>query len=1108
MNAGADWDAALRRLAGVLEEGRRPRIKADPEDQLKPPVIDLLRAAGADCKLKVGAATEVRAADLGVRPDIGVSVGGLLCGYVELKAPGKGANPRRYKGHDREQWQRLRDLPNLIYTDGCEWALYRNGALVKERLPLENASGLRELLRTFLLWEPHVPVQPRRLAKFLAPFCRFIRDDVEKALQRENSAIRQLASEWRSSLFPEASDAEFADAYAQSLAYALLLARLEREDADVRSIAAAADALAGGNNLLAEVLRVLGQDAAREDIAPGLDLLTRSLNALDTGAFIAAGAKSDQREPWLYFYEDFLAAYDPKLRKNSGVYYTPPQVVRCQVRLVSELLRGRFGKPLAFADDGVTFLDPAAGTGAYLVAAIQHALDLVRERQGPGAVAARASLLARNLYGFECLVGPYAVTHLRLAREIRGAKGELPGGRLQVFLADTLQSPWTTPPEALSLQHRPLVEEQRKAIAVKDRATPILVCLGNPPYDRQQIAPDEGARRKGGWVRHGDREEGAAVGQRPPILEDFLRPAREAKAGVHLKNLYNDYVYFWRWALWKLFDAHPDGGIVSFITASSYLAGPGFVGMREVMRRTFDELWLLDLEGGGLGARKTENVFAIRTPVAIAVGMRKGGGDRDAPAKVRYAKIEGTREEKLASLERIECFADVEWRECPDGWQAPFKPEGEGDYFSWPALTDLFPWQHSGVEFKRIWPIGKTEEMLHKRWAEFASLEAEDKRRAFKETQYRRFDGSYKDLRGEPLQPLAQLGADCPPPISPYAYRSFDRQYAFLDNRFADRLRPELLRTLGNEQIFLTSLLTDDLGEGPAAVVTELIPDRHHFSGRGAKDIIPLWRDSAATHPNITPGLLDQLAERYADSIAPAELYAYCYALLAAPGYARRYAAELETPGPRIPIAQELALFRRAAELGRHLVWLHTWGARLSPQSGLPGAPAARPAAARRAASPPAHGKARCRQAVPGGADDYPDRCGYDAAAREIRIGPGRFGPVSPQVWNYEVSGYRVVQQWIKRRLLRGAGRRSSPLDDIRPRAWDHRLTDALLQLLWTLEHTLAMSAALDAALEAVAAAPCLQAAHLPAPSAADRRPPRRAAAGDRPLLSPERASD
>jgi len=297
VKASADWDAALRRLAGVLEEGRRPRIKADPEDQLKPPVMDLLRAAGADCKLKVGAATEVRAADLGVRPDIGVSVGGLLCGYVELKAPGKGANPQRYKGHDREQWQRLRDLPNLIYTDGCEWALYRNGALVKGRAPLENASGLRELLRTFLLWEPRVPVQPRRLAKFLAPFCRFIRDDVEKALQRENSAIRQLASEWRSALFPEASDAEFADAYAQSLAYALLLARLERQDADVRSVAAAADALAGGNNLLAEVLRVLGQDAARADIAPGLDLLTRSLNALDTGAFIAAGAKSDQREP-------------------------------------------------------------------------------------------------------------------------------------------------------------------------------------------------------------------------------------------------------------------------------------------------------------------------------------------------------------------------------------------------------------------------------------------------------------------------------------------------------------------------------------------------------------------------------------------------------------------------------------------------------------------------------------------------------------------------------------------------------------------------------------------------------------------------------------------
>ena len=145
-------------------------------------------------------------------------------------------------------------------------------------------------------------------------------------------------------------------------------------------------------------------------------------------------------------------------------------------------------------------------------------------------------------------------------------------------------------------------------------------------------------RRKGGWVRYGDDGD-----SEPAILEDFLAPARAAGAGVHLKNLYNDYVYFWRWALWKVFDSTNDPGIVTFITASSYLQGPGFVGMRRKMREVFDELWIIDLEGDSLGARKTDNVFAIRTPVAIAIGARYGPPAPDTPAKVRKVQADRLR---------------------------------------------------------------------------------------------------------------------------------------------------------------------------------------------------------------------------------------------------------------------------------------------------------------------------------------------------------------------------------------------------------------------------------------------------------------------------------
>lgn len=491
-----------------------------------------------------------------------------------------------------------------------------------------------------------------------------------------------------------------------------------------------------------------------------------------------AAVSKKNADPWLYFYEDFLAAYDKQLRNNRGVYYTPVEVVSAQVRLVSDLLINKLDKPLSFAEENVVVLDPAAGTGTYPLAALQYGLDLVEQDYGPGMVAGYASEMAKNIHSFELLVGPYAVAHLRLSERIMEAGGSLPNDGVHVYLTDTLESPNASPPGQLMLNSRVLAREHERAMNVKNDAK-VLVCLGNPPYDRQQIATGQtGVERKGGWVRFGDRRD-----DETPILDDFLRPAREAGAGGHLKNLYNDYVYFWRWALWKVFEKEQGPGVVSFITASSYLRGPGFVGMREVMRRTFDEFWILDLEGDNLGARKTENVFAIQTPVAIAVGVRHGEPNPDTPARVRYAKIEGTREEKLAELGRLTGFEDVAWQDCFTGWHNPLLPEGEGDYFSWPLLTNIFPWQHSGVQMKRKWPIGETRELLEKRWE--ALLSASDLRTAFHESRDRKVDRTYPSL-GDPdrrLDSLAILrtetrGTDTQaPPGIRYAYRSFDRQW-------------------------------------------------------------------------------------------------------------------------------------------------------------------------------------------------------------------------------------------------------------------------------------------------------------------------------------------
>ena len=225
-------------------------------------------------------------------------------------------------------------------------------------------------------------------------------------------------------------------------------------------------------------------------------------------------------------------------------------------------------------------------------------------------------------------------------------------------------------------------------------------------------------------MRHGE-------GAQRPILRDFLDPVISAGHGGHLKNLYNLYVYFWRWALWKVFEQGSGSGpgIVSFISASSYLHGDAFVGMREQMRRQCDEIWVLDLGGEGRGTRRDENVFDIQTPVAIAVAFRvRARRKRTRPPASTTPRVEGTREEKLAALDAINAFSTVEWQECPDSWQTPFRPGGEGGYFGWPLLKDLMPWQHSGTQLKRTWPIAPDTETLERRWR--ALLNAADSGRS------------------------------------------------------------------------------------------------------------------------------------------------------------------------------------------------------------------------------------------------------------------------------------------------------------------------------------------------------------------------------------------
>lgn len=1074
---------------------------ASPEDQLKPIVADLLKSAGDSYGLSVNTRTETHLAEHKVRPDIAVYVDGLICGYIELKAPGLGANAPKLRGdHNKKQWERLKGLPNLIYTDGREWALYRSGEHPdaqpiirlkddptekgKAAAAKEDAEALERLFRDFLGWQPSVPHNPSGLAKYLAPIGRFLRSEVENALAQTGSAVELLANEWRQYFFPDSDNAKFADAYAQTVTYAMLLARLS--GAVKLDPADAAKTLDTNNGLLARALELLGQAEAREELSVGFALLQRSLEALNPHDFLKS-----KPDLWLYFYEDFLAAYDPKLRKDYGVYYTPREVVELQVRLASELLEKRFGKKLGFADDGVVFLDPAVGTGTYPVAAVKHGLEKVRIRSGSGAVPARARQMAENMHGFEILVGPYAVAHLRLTQALEGAMNGAKGAgdpeeklarRLNIYLADTLSSPNKAPPGGLDLTHKALTQEHEAARKVKQGGE-ILVCLGNPPYDRERRAEDGTKPNKGGWVRFGDRIVGGAKQElqgEQPIFEDFLKPARDAGKGLNLQVIFNDYVYFWRWALWRMFERQNCGGIITFITASSYLVGPGFVGVREVMRRSFDELWIIDLGGDNLGARKTPNVFAIQIPVAIALGIRGPKQQPDKPAKVRYTKIEGeTREKKLEILEGLSSLQDLDWRECASDWQAPFMPIGKGAYFEWPKVVDLFPYHTAGAVFYRSWPIGETEDVLNARWQKLRNSAASERSTLFKASRDRKtsYTVAQANLAGHGEPSIASLTETSNQPKAiRFGYRSFDRQHALYDFRLGDFIRPTLARISGEKQTFLVCPDSLVCGHGAICTVSPFIPDQHYFRGSfGGKDIIPLYRDAAANEPNVTVGLLNELGKEYGNTPTAEDLAAYVYALLGGQSYTERFWNELETPGPRVPITKSGATFVEAAKLGRRLLWLHTYAERFRGDDQGDEVP---------------QGAARIVKGVSSDPTHYPTEYAYDATMQEIIMGDGRFGPVTHEVWEFEVSGLKVIQSWLGYRMKKRAGKKSSPLDDIRPERWTARMSEELLEVLWVLEATLAMEPQLMAVLDKIIASPCFDATALPTPTVEERKAP------------------
>ena len=1063
-----------------------PSASGAPEDQLRSPfealLVQMAKLVLGDLRVVVPVG-ETLLADLHTRPDYSVTIDGVLIGFVELKAPGKGANPNKMKGvHDRAQWARLQSLPNIIYTDGNEFGLWRNGQqaspLVQLAGDIETSGhklapgpGLQALFEFFFQWQPIPPSSAKELAETSARLCRLLREEVTEALAHKTEALTSLASDWRDMLFPSASDSQFADGYAQAVTFGLLMARA-RGIPIGPGFHQASEELKKTSSLIGTALQLLTySEETRKVLSTSLTTLGRVLDAVDWPK-ISKG-KSDA---WLYFYEDFLEVYDNDLRKLTGSYYTPPEVVSGMVSLVDQALkRPGFNQTRGIASTSVTIADPATGTGTFVLGVLRHIAAAVAADQGAGAVKGAIEAAMQRLVAFELQLGPFAVAQLRVFAEVIALTGVPPKAAPRMFVTDTLGDPKDDGGRFPGV-YAPIGKQRKDANRIK-REESITVVIGNPPYK-------EKAKGRGGWIEGEDR----LVGQYAP-LDDWMPPASWG-AGAHSKHLRNLYVYFWRWATCKVFDRYPQSGdaggsgIVAYITVAGFLSGPGFQKMREYLRRRCDEIWVIDCSPEGHQPEVATRIFqGVQHPVCIVLASRWTTGEKKDFAKVRWhALAAGHRQGKFDALAAL-TLASPGWVDCPGEGRAPFLPASSGAWTSHPALEDYFFYNGSGVMPGRTWVIAPDALSLTQRWSRLVAAPAGEKEKLFHPHLAKQGMGDRHVARtvstalagyAVNLRSVGQEDGQCIPPIA-YGFRSFDRQWIIPDVRLINRPNPKLWEVRSDRQVFVTAFSEESPTNGPALTVTGFVPDLHHYKGSFGGRAFPLWVDTDATQPNLRPALLAFLTSTYGQPVTPEDLFAYIVALAAHPEYIERFRKDLATPGLRIPLTADGVAFAEAAKLGRRVVWLHSYGERMADAAdGRPAGPPRLPTG-RQPKVP-----AGC--SIPSDADGMPDAMEYDATNQRLRIGIGVIEPVPNSVWHYEVSGKQVLTQWFSyRRKTRdrpmiGDRRPPSPLGDIQPDSWPAEYTTDLLNLLNVLGLLVELEPAQAALLSRICSGPLLDA--------------------------------
>ena len=982
------------------------------------------------------------------------------------------------------------DLPtlNVLGWDNLDTALHLDDVAEKLTKDLawpdddSDADAWRERWRAaFTLRHRETITTSRDLSLRLAELARAIRDRIQTALaiETENGPLTKLLKAFQDALLHDLDAASFADMYAQTIAYGLLSARItDPEGKAGDDLAAHLRTTPFLKELLETFLHVRGrQDGGTSKASIDFDELGVSevIDLLGDTANMPAivrdfGDRTPEEDPVIHFYELFLAAYDKRQKVQRGVFYTPRPVVSYVVRSVDELLRAEFGledgladtttwgeivnrrKDLAIpkgvsADQAfVQILDPATGTGTFLIEVIDRIFTTMTERwkvQGHDAEEVRAlwneyvpDHLLPRLHGYELLMAPYAIAHLKIGLKLyetgyRFGSAE----RARVFLTNALEPPADEGQQALT-GILPALAYEAQAVGDIKRAQRFTVVIGNPPYSGL-------SSNMGPWI------DGLLKGHLP---DDSHAPSYYQVDGHRLGErklwLQDDYVKFLRLSQWLLDST--GCGVHGYITNHGYLDNPTFRGMRWSLMQSFDSIYVLDLHGNvkkkevAPSGRRDVNVFDIQQGVAIGMfvkqGNRRTGPDQ---VRVRHGKMWGDRQTKYERL-LAETVASTAWQQIDSAGPfylfILFDRTVDSYYYGWSPINDIMPVNVTGLVTARDdFVIDFDEASLLQRISALrdTSISDEDIRR-----EYFAGKGSKKyppgDSRGWKLpaaRSRVRADADWRERSAPILYRPFDRRQIYYVPWMVDWPRTEAMpHMLASKNIGLIYMRQVAQGDSYShfGVTRELVDNRAFYSNKGIMNVGPLYlypgvgKEDLALFsefaagpkgrlPNLKPEFVEALedatdlsfvSDRAADrdvEFDSDEVLGFIYGVFHSPEYRRRFDAPLKLDFPRVPPPGDRRSFQALARLGRELIALHLL------ESGMLGTFMTTYAGPRN----PKVGRV-----------GWADGCVWlDAGKTSARAGhrataPGTIGVegVPEEVWDFHVGGYQVCHKWLKDR--------------------------------------------------------------------------------------------